>query len=50
MVQLKQFVRGNIVGSGSNHIVVHEGERRFLIELKDFFIIDLKKFSTHMGI
>jgi hypothetical protein len=49
MVQLKQFVGGNIVGSGSNYIVVQKENKRFLIELKDFSIIELKKFSTPYG-
>jgi len=49
MVPLKEFVGGNIVGSGSNYIVVQVESKRFLIELKDFSIIELKKFITPYG-
>jgi hypothetical protein len=49
MVRLKDFVGSNIVGSGSNYIVVQKNDKRFLIELKDFSIIELKKFSTPYG-
>ncbi|MFZ0221965.1 MAG: hypothetical protein WA323_08000 [Candidatus Nitrosopolaris sp.] len=49
MVQLKEFIGGNVVGSGSNYIVVQKDGKRFLIELKDFSIIELKKFTTPYG-
>jgi len=49
MIRLKEFVGGNIVGSGSNYIVVQVESKRFLIEMKDFSIIELKKFSTPYG-
>jgi len=46
VVQLKEFVGGNIVGSGSNYVVVQKDRKRFLIELKDFTVVELKKFTT----
>jgi hypothetical protein len=46
VVQLKEFVGGNIVGSGSNYVVVQKDGKRFLIELKDFTVVELKKFTT----
>jgi hypothetical protein len=49
MVQLKEFVGGNIVGSGSNYVVVQKDSKRFFIELKDFSIIELKKSTTPYG-
>jgi hypothetical protein len=49
VVQLKEFVGGNIVGSGSNYVVVQKDSKRFFIELKDFSIIELKKFTTPYG-
>ena len=49
MVQLKEFVGGNVVGSGSNYVVVQKDRKRFLIELKDFTVVELKKFTTPYG-
>ena len=49
VVQLKEFVGGNIVGSGSNYVVVQKDRKRFLIELKDFTVVELKKFTTPYG-
>jgi hypothetical protein len=49
VVQLKKFVGGNIVGSGSNYVVVQKDDKRFFIELKDFSIIELKKSTTPYG-
>ena len=49
MVQLKEFVGGNIVGSGSNYVVVQKNSKRFFIELKDFSVIELKKSTTPYG-
>ena len=49
MVQLKEFVGGNIVGSGSNYVVVQKDSKRFLIELKDFSVKELKKSTTPYG-
>ena len=46
MVQLKEFVGGNIVGSGSDYVVVQKDRKRFLIELKEFKVVELKKFTT----
>jgi hypothetical protein len=49
VVRLKEFVGGNIVGSGSNYVVVQKDRKRFLIELKDFTVVELKKFTTPYG-
>lgn len=49
MVNLKDFVGGNVVGSGSNYVVVQKDSKRFLIELKEFSIIELKKSTTPYG-
>ncbi len=49
MVQLKEFVGGNIVGSGSNYVVVQKDSKRFFIELKDFSVKELKKSTTPYG-
>ena len=49
VVRLKEFVGGNIVGSGSNYVVVQKDHKRFLVELKDFTVVELKKFATPYG-
>jgi len=49
MVQLKEFVGGNIVGSGSNYVVVQKDSKRFFIELKDYSVLELKKSTTPYG-
>ena len=49
MIQLKEFVGGNIVGSGSNYVVVQKDSKRFFIELKDYSVLELKKSTTPYG-
>ena len=34
MVQLKEFVGGNIVGSGSNYVVVQKGQQTILYRIE----------------
>jgi hypothetical protein len=49
VVRLKDFVGGNIVGSGSNYVVVQKDSKRLLIEFKDFLVLELKKSTTPYG-
>jgi hypothetical protein len=49
MVDLKHLVGGNVVGSGSDFIVVQKAKRRFLIEIKNFNIQELKNATTPYG-
>jgi hypothetical protein len=49
MVDLKHLVGGNVVGSGSDFIVVQKAKRRFLIEIKSFKILELKNATTPYG-
>jgi hypothetical protein len=49
VVRLKDFVGGNIVGSGSNYVVVQKDSKRFLIEFKDFLVLELKKSTAPYG-
>ena len=49
MVQLREFVGGNIVGSGSNYVVVQKDSKRFFIELKDYSVLELEKSTTPYG-
>ena len=49
MVNLKHLVGGNVVGSGSDFIVVQKAKRRFLIEIKIFKIQELKNATTPYG-
>jgi hypothetical protein len=49
MVDLKHLVGGNVVGSGSDFIVVQKAKKRFLIEIKNFKIQELKNATTPYG-
>ena len=49
MIDLKHLVGGNVVGSGSNFIVIQKAKRRFLIEIESFKIQELKNATTPYG-
>lgn len=49
VLRLKDFVGGNIVGSGSNYNVVQMDNKRFVIEFKYFLVLGLKKSITPYG-
>ena len=49
MVNLKDMVDGNIVGSGSDFIVIQKNKKRFLIEMKIIKIQELKNATTPYG-
>ena len=49
MVNLKDIVDGNIVGSGSDFIVIQKNKKRFLIEMKIIKIQELKNATTPYG-
>ena len=49
VVDLKHLVGGNVVGSGSDFIVIQKAKRRFLIEIKSFKIQELKNATTPYG-
>ncbi|HKG71882.1 MAG TPA: hypothetical protein VKA87_08275 [Nitrososphaeraceae archaeon] len=49
MMRLKDIVDGNIVGSGSDFIVIQKNKKRFLIEMKIIKIQELKNATTPYG-
>jgi len=49
MTQLKDLVDGEIVGSGSDFIVIQKGKKRLLLEFQDFKIKELKNATTPYG-
>jgi hypothetical protein len=49
VVNLKDMVDGNIVGSGSDFIVIQKNKKRFLIEMKIIKIQELKNATTPYG-
>jgi hypothetical protein len=49
VVNLKDIVDGNIVGSGSDFIVIQKNKKRFLIEMKIIKIQELKSATTPYG-
>jgi hypothetical protein len=49
VVNLKDIVDGNIVGSGSDFIVIQKNKKRFLIEMKIINIQELKNATTPYG-
>ena len=48
-VRLSEFVGCNIVGSGSDYLVAEKKNKRFLIEMKDYTVRELKKSTTPYG-
>lgn len=48
-MQLKDIVDGDVVGSGSDFIVVQKGKRRLLVEFQNFKIQELKNATTPYG-
>jgi hypothetical protein len=49
VVKLKDMVEGNIVGSGSDFIVIQKNKKRFLVEMKIIKIQELKNATTPYG-
>jgi len=49
MVELKDLLDGNIVGSGSDFIVIQKGKKRLLVEFVDFKVKELKNATTPYG-
>ena len=49
VVKLKDIVDGNIVGSGSDFIVIQKNKKRFLVEMKIIKIQELKNATTPYG-
>ena len=49
MIRLKDIVNGNVVGSGSDYIVIQKNNKRFLIEMKIIRIQELKNATTPYG-
>jgi hypothetical protein len=49
MIMLKDIVNGNVVGSGSDYIVIQKNKKRFLIEMKIIKIQELKNSTTPYG-
>ena len=49
MVNLKDMVDGNIVGSGSDFIVIQKNKKRFLVEMRIIKIQELKNATTPYG-
>jgi hypothetical protein len=49
MISLKDIVNGNVVGSGSDYIVIQKNKKRFLIEMKIIKIQELKNATTPYG-
>lgn len=48
-MRLKDMVDGNIVGSGSDFIVIQKNKKRFLIEMRIIKIQELKNATTPYG-
>ncbi|HEX7208810.1 MAG TPA: hypothetical protein VF233_11555 [Nitrososphaeraceae archaeon] len=49
MMRLKDMVDGNIVGSGSDFIVIQKNKKRFLVEMRIIKIQELKNATTPYG-
>lgn len=49
VVKLKDIVDGNIVGSGTDFIVIQKNKKRFLVEMKIIKIQELKNATTPYG-
>jgi hypothetical protein len=49
MITLKDIVNGNVVGSGSDYIVIQKNKKRFLIEMNIIKIQELKNATTPYG-
>ena len=48
-MRLSDFVGCNIVGSGSDYLVAEKKNKRYLIEMKEYAIRELKKSTTPYG-
>ena len=49
VMRLKDMVDGNIVGSGSDFIVIQKNKKRFLVEMRIIKIQELKNATTPYG-
>jgi hypothetical protein len=49
MMQLKDLVGGEVVGSGSDFIVIQKDKKRILLESSSFAIKELKNATTPYG-
>lgn len=48
-MRLSDFVGCNIVGSGSDYLVAEKKNKRYLIEMKEYTVKELKKSTTPYG-
>jgi hypothetical protein len=48
-VRLSDFVGCNIVGSGSDYLVAEKKNKRYLIEMREYSVKELKKSTTPYG-
>jgi len=48
-MRLKDMVDGNIVGSGTDFIVIQKNKKRFLVEMRIIKIQELKNATTPYG-
>jgi hypothetical protein len=48
-VRLSDFVGCNIVGSGSDYLVTEKKNKRYLIEIKEYTVKELKRSTTPYG-
>ncbi len=49
LMRLSEFVGCNIVGSGSDFLVAEKKNKRYLIEMKEYTINELKNSTTPYG-
>jgi hypothetical protein len=49
MTELRKIMKGMIVGTGSDFVVVLKGKKRFLIQFESFKIIELQSATTPYG-
>ena len=48
-MRLSEFVGCSIVGSGSDYLVAERKNKRYLIEMKEYTVRELKKSTTPYG-
>lgn len=48
-MQLKDLIEGEVVGSGSDYIVVQKGKKRIMVECPRFKMQELKTHGTPYG-
>jgi hypothetical protein len=49
MMQLKDLMEGEVVGSGSDFIVIQKGRKRLLLAFPSFQLKELKNATTPYG-